>query len=113
VCDKKCGGNASQICGGSCSISVFKTKLQYQSIETNALSPNYIGCLPINSMGVGLENGLDLNMAQSIKKYPLTKLSGSSTGFYLVYPSSNYLKIETCIDICLELGFKYAGCGNK
>jgi hypothetical protein len=115
LCDKKCGGNASQICGGSCTISVYKTIMQY--VATNPLSTNYIGCLPINSVGVGLENGLNLNMVQSLtsnNKFPLTShLYTTSSGFYLVYPNSNCLKIEICIAICLEFGFKYAGCGDK
>ena len=64
-------------------------------------------------MGVGLENGLDLNMAQSIKKYPIGRMFASATGSWLVYPQADFLNIEICIDICLENGFKYAGCGYK
>ncbi len=78
-------------------------------------SPNYKGCLPLNSYGVGLNNGLTAEMttANAVTKYQLTRTYQTTLGDYLVYPSSFYTTIETCIDICQTFAFPYAAYGYK
>jgi hypothetical protein len=67
-----------------------------------------MGCLPINSDGSGLNNGLTLAMANAVtNKYPVFRVPfRTSAGDYVVYPTDK--SIATCLDICKTNGFPYA-----